>query len=509
MTRSSKDTLTDELKAAFAKEYRKQGGKSKLAWIKRNKNKPCERCVKDAVLCVPRKRASGGATQCNHCSQKGRCSKTAQERRERVSKQLNLTPDQYETLQAWYLEQSCSASTQGASPSVSKRKIRNPTKRTAVTEDSTNDNEKTRSPITGKRKRHSNTHQTASVSATATSSKRRTLAGGSNAVVPTRAAIPEDNNDLDLWQPVHALAIDKSTSFKRRTLAGGSNRDDSYDDETSDNNVDNVTPAAEDRHADSEHVYEDNDVDDVDKHLLTKSRAELEEGDHHDNSSDEELVYPPTTWSPKRRKTSTPLKARTPSAPILNTCSSPKERKTNAFSTSRSHSTAIVNDSFHDPNIVPETDDEAPSSSPEAESTPGVSSANLHDIHVMASCSPTAVRPHRPGSAGDPMPLNCASCVDASSQTVYRICGPSGSHIHIIVDIETQLSSNTGPAVHSPPAAIPLPDPTKVVGTLRDIQHAFEDLSTDFRFSRRPLQECVDLFNDNIDRLKNTITDIQ
>ncbi|KAK7029025.1 hypothetical protein VNI00_014735 [Paramarasmius palmivorus] len=514
----SEETLTDEMKDAFAEEYRKQGGKSKLEWIKEHEDEPCERCIKDDVLCIPRRNTSGGATQCDHCSQKGKCSKPAQECQDRVCRRMNLTQNQYDVLQAWYLAQkrSANASNKDASPSrVPKRKVPKRAKCKVITEDS----KKPRSLITAKRKRPTNTRQTTSSKATSVlatdeppSSKRRTLAGGSKAVdsISIRSPTPEDNDNLILSQPTHAPATDNPTSSKRRTLAGRSNgpediHGDKYDyDATPDTEVENVTPAPEDSHAEAEHVHEDNDVGEVDKLLLTESRAEIEEGDHSDHS-DKELVYPPTRSPPKRRKTSIFLKSRTPSPPILNTCSSPNKRKINAFSRSRSHS-PVLGYSFHDTHIVPDTEDEAPDSGLGSEPAPAVSSVNLHKMHAAAP-SPAATVSIQQSHSASVLRRNHPSSVGVSGETVFRTGGPPGSRIHIIV--ETPASSNTGPMVRSSPTAIALPGQTKVVNTLRDIQHTLENLSTDFRFSRRPVQECVALFNDNIDRLKNTITDIQ
>ncbi|KAK7015928.1 hypothetical protein VNI00_018990 [Paramarasmius palmivorus] len=405
---------------------------------------------------------------------------------------MNLTQDQYDTLEAWYLGQKgpANTSTKGTSPSpMPKRKKSKPAKRTVITEDSTDDNEKTRSPITAKRKRPTNTRPTASSKTTSvlttgkpTSSKRRTLAGGSKAIVPTRSPTQENNNVIPS-QPTHALPPDSYNSFKRRTHVGQSNRTDSltpqgtrgdnYDeDATPNNDVENVALAPEDNHLETEHVYEDDDVDEVDKLLLNQSTAEIEEDGHSEHSSDEELVYPPT-------------------------CSPPKKRKLNAFSRSRSHSPAILNYSFRDSHIVPETEDEAPSSNPESESTPAVSSANLHDYHVTASSPTAAVSIQQLHNANVPLHLSRPSSVGAPGETVFRIRGPPGSRIHIIVD--TPTSSNPGPAVHSSPTPTALLGPIRVVNTLRDIQHTLEDLSTNFRFSRRPLQQCIDQFNNSID----------
>ncbi|KAK7015886.1 hypothetical protein VNI00_016650 [Paramarasmius palmivorus] len=99
------DQSTDDishLQARFQELYPKRDAKHASDWLIANKDIPCDRCKKDKEECKPRTPTSTSATQCSHCAYHGKCSKSADQKKDRICKAMSLNDKQYELLLRWY-----------------------------------------------------------------------------------------------------------------------------------------------------------------------------------------------------------------------------------------------------------------------------------------------------------------------------------------------------------------------------------------------------------------------
>ncbi|KAK7037846.1 hypothetical protein VNI00_010807 [Paramarasmius palmivorus] len=209
---SGDEEPTNEERERFGKLYRQRGGKFKEDWIQTHSDEPCDRCVKDRVPCIPRKNSAGRATQCNHCSQKGKCSKASQERRDRICSQMGISDARYDELEIWYFANLHSTpSTQAPQrdrPQTSKNRKR---KNTVLPKDAEPDKYDSTSRPTTKRKHDTQPKAQQSQTQPAPKQRRRRTTG------QRRRKITEHSDT----EPQPAPKVD-SRSSRRLTLAGSS-----------------------------------------------------------------------------------------------------------------------------------------------------------------------------------------------------------------------------------------------------------------------------------------------